>query len=72
MKLACKRWASSCYHCSKALVEEYEEMLTSTSQLINTLGRGYVEAIPWSVLGGATGHYALGHLDISESFFLFI
>jgi hypothetical protein len=34
-------------------------MLTR-SELLNTLGRGYARAI----LGGVTGHYAWGHLDI--------
>jgi hypothetical protein len=39
-------------------------MLTSRSQLLKTLGRGYARAIRQTLLGGATGHFARSHLDI--------
>jgi hypothetical protein len=40
------------------------EMLTSRSQLLGTLGRGYARVIRYVTLWGSIGHYALGHLDV--------
>jgi hypothetical protein len=39
-------------------------MLTSRSQLLNILRRGYEAPFDRECLGGATGHYAHAHLDI--------